>query len=117
MIDEICCSPSLSWSQPLCDCVVSVSLCLFVLFFFFFFANSPIPLLAISALPFLIFPFFSLSPLDLARPTPCRYVSSHIHCLSASPPPLKVLSKFFPITFVFLFSDVMLKNQQQSRNN
>ena len=113
MIHEICCSPSLSlslshsWSQPLCDCLsLSHCVCLFCFF---------MPTLRYSAQLFsqfqlcLFFSFLSLlffKPFGLARPTPCRYVSSYIHYLavritSTAPSFVQILS---PHPFCFLFS-------------
>ena len=85
---------------------VTVCLCLtgFVCFVLFMPTLRYSALLAISALPFL---FFSLNPLDLARPTPCRYVSSYFHYLSVSPPLaprfVQILSPHFFCLFIYLF--------------
>ena len=99
---------SLSWSQPLCDCL-SLSHC--VCLFCFFMPTLRYSQLSSSrnfsfAFSFLSFLFFFFKPFGLARPTPCRYVSSYIHYLavritSTAPSFVQILS---PHLFCFLFS-------------
>ena len=119
MIHEICCSPSLSlslsWSQPLCDCL-SLSHC--VCLFCFFMPTLRYSQLSSSrnfsfAFSFLSFLFFSLNPLDWLvqhHADTCRPIFTT--WLSVSPPPLQVLSKFYHLTFFvfcFLWSGLKLQ--------
>ena len=90
---------------------VTVCLCLTVFVCFVFLCQLSDTQLSSSrnfsfAFSFLSFLFFFFKPFGLARPTPCRYVSSYIHYLavritSTAPSFVQILS---PHLFCFLFS-------------